>query len=403
MKITKTLKHAFKMVVHSKLRSWLTILGIVIGVASVIAIVSFGDGMEASISNELGSLGTDLVTVSPGVSKAQFVRHGKADFGGVSASDSDQIIGRSDLQVIKGISGIELIETEIDGNVDIYFLGESGSVSLTGVDQKVWSKITTEEIEDGRILGTSDQNVIVIGDKLANDYFENQIGINKIITIEDKAFRVVGVLSEGSGNNIYMPISASYELIEDSVRDEYNSIIIKVKEGVNLEEFVENLEYRLRLSRHVTEKEQDFTVRSNAASAEMRNTMIGTMTTFLTAIAAISLIVGAVGVANTMFTSVIEKTKEIGIMKAIGAKNNDILFIFLFNAAIIGLIGGIVGLGLGYVLSAGMAAMMGVETIITIQTIAMALGVSIGVGLISGLIPAYQASQQNPVDALRSE
>ncbi len=401
MKPHKSFRHALNMVIHSKLRSWLTIIGIVIGVASVIAIIAIGDGMEAEMNNQMGDLGVDLVTVTPGASRAgKFGPGGGEDSGGTASSD---ILDKKDLQIIKGFSEVGYVDTRISGSVDAYYLGEEGSLSLTGVDQKVWKDINTDELDSGRLLDSADSNVIVIGYKLANEYFDDKIGINKIIYIEGTAFRVVGILEDGTGNSIYIPINSAYNVLEDSVKGEYDSIVIKIKSDVDPDVFVEELEEKLMISRHVNKDDKDFTVSSNAQMAEMRTEMMGTVTTFLTAIAAISLIVGSVGVANTMFTSVLEKTKQIGIMKAIGAKNSDIMSIFLFNAAIIGVIGGISGLIVGVLVSKLAGLALSIDAVISFGTIALAIGVSIFVGLLAGAIPAYQASQLSPVEALRSE
>lgn len=387
------------MVIHSKLRSWLTIIGIVIGVASVIAIVSVGDGMEQSVNEQLGDLGSDIVTLSPGYSKSKQFSHGRASWSG--GSNSEAALTRTDVQVLKGIPDVKFIDTHVSGQAEVYYIGEEGTLSITGVDQKVWSDMTTDETSVGRLLDSADQNVIVIGHNLAHEYFDKEIGINQILTIEGRAFRVVGVLEEGTRNSIIMPINSAYQVLDDKTIDEYDSIIMKVDES-DLQSTVEYIEKRLMLTRHVTDDDKDFTLYSNQQLNESKNEMLSTMTAFLTLIAAISLIVGAVGIANTMFTSVIEKTKEIGIMKAIGAKNRDILFIFLFNSAAIGLTGGLLGVMFGYLLS-GAFNMMGMTTVVKMVTVLAALGVSVFVGMIAGLIPAVQASELNPVDALRYE
>jgi putative ABC transport system permease protein len=187
MKLSKCLKHALNMVLHSKLRSWLTILGIVIGVASVIAIVSLGEGMEQSMTEQIGDLGWDIITITPGFSRGGDMRFGAG--AGARANDEETVLDRTDVQALRGLSDIELIDTHIRGNVDVSYRGKSGSVSLTGVDQKVWSQITTDEIREGRMLDSADQNVIVIGGRLADSYFDQPLGINKVITIEDSAFR----------------------------------------------------------------------------------------------------------------------------------------------------------------------------------------------------------------------
>lgn len=412
MKLSKCLKHALNMVVHSKLRSWLTILGIVIGVASVIAIVSLGEGMEKSMTEQLGDLGGDIITITPGFSRGGDIRLGLGGGGaqttGTQATDEETVLDRTDVQALRGLSDIEFIDTQIKGNVDVSYLGKSGSVTLTGVDQKVWSLITTDEIREGRMLDNADQNVIVIGGGLADNFFDQPLGINKVITIEDSAFRIVGILDDVS-NNIIMPIQMAYQLMDDKEEDVYDSIVVKIKDENKIDAVIEMIEYKLMITRHVTETDRDFSVSSSQQITEMRSEMLGSMSAFLTAIAAVSLLVGSVGISNTMFTSVLEKTKEIGIMKAIGARNKDILAIFLFNAGLIGLAGGIVGVILGIILSGVMPYLMSDMplarggTFVSVDIIIIALSVSVLVGIIAGFVPAYQGSKLRPVDALRYE
>ena len=413
MKLSKCLKHALNMVVHSKLRSWLTILGIVIGVASVIAIVSLGEGMEKSMTEQLGDLGGDIITITPGFSRGGDMQSGGGmrfapEGAGAQATDEETVLDRTDVQALRGLSDIELIDTRIRGNVDVSYLGKSGSVSLTGVDQKVWSLITTDEIREGRMLDSADQNVIVIGGGLADSFFDRPLGINKVITIEDSAFRIVGILDDES-NSIVMPIQMAYQLLDDKEKDVYDSLVVKIRDEDNLDAAIERIESKLMITRHVTETDRDFSVSSGQQMNEMRSEMLSSMSAFLTAIAAVSLLVGSVGISNTMFTSVLEKTKEIGIMKAIGARNKDILAIFLFNAGLIGLAGGIVGVILGIILSGIMPYLMSDMplarggTFVSVDIIIIALSVSVLVGIIAGFVPAYQGSKLRPVDALRYE
>lgn len=182
------------MVMHSKMRSWLTIIGIVIGVASVVSIMSIGAGLEQDITSQLGGMGADLLTITPGFSKASGFSH-KMSSGGsfvdsATATDEEVVLDRTDVQVLKSIPEILLINTEIKGSAEIYYLGKQGSVTLTGVDQKVWAQITTLVMRDGRILGPADQNVIIIGGRLADDYFEKPLGINKMITIKGHCSKI---------------------------------------------------------------------------------------------------------------------------------------------------------------------------------------------------------------------
>jgi putative ABC transport system permease protein len=402
------------MVMHSKLRSWLTILGIVIGVGAVVGIMSIGGGMQERMSDQLGGLGGDLLTLRVGYSRGASMfgpsdRDGGGAFGtGATATDEEPVLDRTDIQALKSIPDIELIDTRISGTVEVSYFGKSGTVSLTGVDQAVWSRITTSEIKEGRMLDAADQNVVVIGARLAESYFDKPIGINQMITIESNVFRVVGILDEES-NSIYMPIQMAYQVLEDSENGVYDSIIIKIKDEEQLDAVMAKIEDKLMMVRHVTDKTQDFSLISSKQMQETRSAMMSTMNTFLLAIAAVSLIVGAVGIANTMFTSVLEKTKEIGIMKAIGARNKDIMRIFLLHAALIGLVGGVLGIFFGALLSGALPALMGETgmlrggTFVALNSVIIALSVSVGIGVISGIIPAYRASKLKPVDALRYE
>ncbi len=399
MKILKCLKHALNMVFTAKLRSWLTIIGIVIGVASVVVIVGVGNGMEASINDQLGDLGQDSISLTSGASKAQGFGHGKQ--GSTSSSSSDPITNK-EMQALKGFSEIEFIMESISGSADVYYMGSDGTLTVSGINAQVWQNYITDNLDKGRYLGPSDANVIVIGYKLANEYFDDQIGINQILTIEGKAFRVVGILEDGTGNNIYMPINSAFDILDTKIKGEYDKIQVIPKNDVDIEELTDKIDTKIMYTRHVTQKDKDYTVSNTLQLTNMRGEMLSTLTTFLTGIAAISLLVGAVGIANTMFTSVLEKTKQIGIMKAIGARNKDILIIFLFNASIIGLVGGLAGISFGWVL-AKLFTQMGMNTIISLTSVGQALFVAVAAGVVAGFIPAKQASKLNPVDALRYE
>jgi putative ABC transport system permease protein len=417
MKPGKAFKHALDMVLHSKLRSWLTILGIVIGVASVISIVSLGEGLQSTLLNQFGGLGADLITITPGASRgANFLRLGGPDEGpagafgggGSQASSKNITLTKSDVQVVRGVPDISYIETEISGSVKASYLGKSGTVRVTGVDPAVWSKVTTLKTSSGRFLDAADQNVIVIGGRLASSYFGKPIGLNQMLTVGSSSYRVVGILNESS-TSVYMPIQAAYSVIDSKTVGQYDSVILKAKSADTVDSVISAVTAKLMNSRHVTNRTIDFTVSSNQAVQQTRSSAMSSMATFLVALAAVSLIVGAIGIANTMFTSVLEKTKEIGIMKSVGAKNSDILAIFLMNAALIGLVGGCLGILLGAIFSGLLPTIIGGTPfirsggIISLNSVLMAVSVSVGAGVLAGIIPAYQASKLKPVDALRYE
>jgi len=229
----------------------------------------------------------------------------------------------------------------------------------------------------------------------------------------------VGILKEsggfgGSDSGIIMPIQAARDTLDDVGSDELDSITIKVSDAGLIDTTMQDIDARLMIERHVTNRTKDYSISSSKTMQETINSAVQSITLFLGAIAAVSLLVGAVGIANTMFTTVLEKTKEIGIMKAIGAKNRDIMTIFMLNSALVGVVGGLIGIVLGAIASTMMPAGMGISmpgrmgrgiggTLITPELLFYALSIAIGIGMIAGLIPAYRASKLKPVDALRYE
>jgi putative ABC transport system permease protein len=401
-------KLALNMLFHSKLRSWLTIIGIVIGVGAVVGIISLGDNMQAQVQERLASIDLTNIIITPGYSKAQSQGPGFARFG---SSTSTALLTKHDIDALRGIDGIAYVSGQISGREDVSFNGKNASLSIMGVDPQVWQYMNTIEIESGRVLEPADNYVVVIGSGVASGIYDKDIGVNQIISIKGKSFRVIGVMKEQGGSEdreIYMPMDAAVNVVTDAKKDVYDSIQVKTKSVDIVDTVSETVEKRLMISRHINKADdKDFTIIALKSMAQTITSMISSMTLFLGAIAAVSLIVGAVGIANTMFTSVLEKTKDIGTMKAIGAKNKDILMIFLFNSAMVGLVGGILGVMLGFVVSSALQAMMGGGMTssggISPSLIAQGLLLAVMVGVTSGMIPAYRASKLKPVDALRYE
>ena len=419
MRFNKSLKLAVNILVHSKLRSWLTIIGIVIGIAAVVAIVSIGAGMQQNVESRLGGLGADIITISPGGGRASAGFRGPPghEQGSTATVTTAENLTKKDVLVLQAVGGIEYIQGTVSGRGEMYYLGEKATISIDGVDPLVWKEMTTSELESGRFLGPSDYNVVVVGSRIAKNTFKQPLTLNRMITIEEKAFKVVGILKESGGfggddNKIIMPIKAARDTLEDVGSDEFDSIVLKATNTDDVDQIMEEADKKLMISRHLTEKGKDFSIRSAKSTQETMSDITQTMTLFLGAIAAVSLLVGAVGIANTMFTSVLEKTKEIGIMKSIGAKNRDIMMIFLLNSAIVGLVGGLLGICLGTGIASllpllGMKMMgmgrEGMTTAVTPMLLIYALLISIGIGMVAGVIPAYRASKLKPVDALRYE
>jgi len=425
MRLKKSFKLAMNILVHSKLRSWLTILGIVIGVAAIVAIVSIGEGAQASVNSRLSGLGADIITVSPGFERASFGFRGGGEGGGRDSATSTTAKNLTirDVQVIKNIEGVAFVNGIVSGRGTMTYLAQTGSVSIQGVDTNSWSRVTTSELDSGRFLGPGDlnENVIVLSNRIATSLFKKQIGLNMMVQINipnvaGRTFKVVGILKSTSGgfgggdNTVYMPISAARAILNNG-NDKLDSITIKTSSADVVDQVVNTTNDRLTLSRHVAGNKKDFTVTSAQAIQANVQSITQTFTIFLAAIAAVSLLVGAVGIANTMFTSVLEKTKEIGVMKAIGAKNSDIMTIFLLNSGLVGLVGGVLGIVLGSSISFFLPSLIslnvgiagGLKTVIPVSLLVEAIVVSVMIGMIAGAIPAYRASKLKPVDALRYE
>jgi putative ABC transport system permease protein len=241
--------------------------------------------------------------------------------------------------------------------------------------------------------------------------YDQEIGLNRLLAIEGRSYRVVGILAEGESDSaIIMPIDSAVDIIDDAETDVFDSIVVKADDVDNVETVVEDIEEKLMISRHVmNDDDRDFSVSDSLSMAESFSEMMASFTIFLGAIAGVSLVVGSVGIANTMFTSVLERTKEIGTMKAIGAKNSDIMMIFLFNSALVGFVGGVLGIVLSLILTSFFPylglPMTRSSTGMTVAPDLMLLGIGLAmfIGIISGIIPAYNASKMKPVDALRYE
>ena len=452
----KILKIALSMVKANKLRSWLTIIGVIIGIASVMAIVTTGEYFEKEVTETLEGFGGDTITIVAStpfhITDEEFVIENLEDpeesseYSGVSSEinietdrgkketetdmsdylESDSIeeaeLTKMDVFALRSIPAIEYINVNVEKDAELKFGGESTWVWVKGVDPGVWPRISKKELEQGRMLKAGDRNVVVLSNELAKESFGKEIRLNQMILLNGKSYRVIGILEESGGllggftglfgSSVYMPYQDVYSLASDEdlpERETYSSIELKLYKGADYSSSIQEIENKLRISRRVNEDTQDFYVNSNREAIEGVRKLINGLTAFLAFIAGISLLVGSTGIANTMFTSVLEKTKEIGIMKAIGAKNRDIMLIFLCNSAMISLVGGIIGILLGTAAVQAVLLFLSIrmnvpfEFALSLKAAFVATFVSILVGLIAGLVPAKNASELKPVDALRYE
>jgi putative ABC transport system permease protein len=458
MKPGKILKIALNMVKANKLRSWLTIIGIIIGIASVMTIVTTGEYFEKEVTETLEGFGGDTITIVAStpfqVTDEEFTVEdsentvGSSEASGENSETTAKIeeneaeaqtntsspveleqvteaqLTNMDVLTLRSIPAIEYINVNVNKDAEMKIGGESTNVWVQGVDPGVWPKIAKKDMEQGRMLEKGDKNVVVLSNELAKKTFQREIRLSEIILLNDKLYRVVGILANGGGllggltgafgSSIYMPYQDVYSLSSDDSssereRDVYSSIEVKLTKEADYDAALKEIERKLRLSRRVTEDAQDFYVNSQKEAIESTRKLINGLTAFLAFIAGISLLVGSTGIANTMFTSVLEKTKEIGIMKAIGAKNRDIMLIFLCNAAMISLVGGIIGILLGTAAVQAILLLLSIkmkvpfEFVLSFKATFISTFVSIIVGLIAGLVPAKNASELKPVDALRYE
>jgi putative ABC transport system permease protein len=297
---------------------------------------------------------------------------------------------------------------------------EKTSISITGVDISVWRSMVTTQLDSGRYLQPGDSNAVVIGYSLAHGTFLQPITLNRPVNIGGKTFfKVVGILvSSGGGfggggdNAVYMPNDQTRDVITTNVSlNTFTSIMVKVTDPNLANQVSAAITTKLMASRHVNPRTQDFTVIEFASIQAQITSVVQSISLFLAAIAAVSLLVGAVGIANTMFMSVMERTRQIGLLKALGATDNEVMKLFIMEAGLFVFVGGVIGIIIGVSISVlislvglGMTGPGGgMNAVISPDLLIFALAFSIFVGIISGVAPARSAAKMNPVDALRFE
>ncbi|VVB73876.1 MacB-like periplasmic core domain protein [uncultured archaeon] len=407
-------KLAVNSLMKRKLRSWLTMLGVVIGVAAIVSLVSVATGMNQSISSRLNTFGANILQISPGGSQASRtgpgVFAGAGDGGGPREFDAS-VFGRqtatltaTDERLVKQVPGIAYASGTISGRATVSYKNKNASVTILGVDPLTYWQMTTANLSSGRLLSSSDTSSVIIGSRVYNQTFGTDL-INEYVKIDGKSFHVVGELASSTSSfssaddTIIMPISAAKSILNKTT---LSSIMVSVADDADIAAVSDEITTALLSAHHVTSDKQDFTITSQESMQSTISSITGTMTLFLGGIGAISLLVGAIGVANTMFMSVLERTKEIGILKALGMTSGDITVLFLIESAMIGLIGGILGVMLSFVASYAMA-LFSIPSAITFELAALAVAFSALVGVASGVAPARNAARLEPIEALSYE
>lgn len=408
MSLWQAILEALESLLSNKLRSALTILGIVIGVAAVIAMLGIGAGAEETITGEIQGVGTNLLFVIQGGSSD--VRNPKP----LTLGDADAIADSFAAPSVAGVS------SALRGSVEVSKTGETARTSVLGVTAN-YNEIGNVAVREGEfinenhILGRS--SVILLGTDVAEDLFGTRSGlVGEIVRVEGQNFRVIGVLEEKGGSafsnqddQVLVPLTtAQIRLMRRTNRDQVDVLYVQTQNAEVIPRAKQEISQILR-KRHRTELgEDDFTIISQQDIISVASSITNVLTIFLGGIAAISLLVGGIGIMNIMLVSVVERTREIGLRKALGATKLDILFQFLAESLLLSLVGGVVGIGFGWLISSVVGRIaaandVSINPVISLQSILLATIFSIAVGLFFGIYPANRAASLQPVEALRYE
>ena len=395
---------AWASLVANKLRSLLTMLGIIIGVAAVIALVSIGNGVKQDIEDSISSLGSNLLVVLPGAPRTPGARPSQGSMKSLKISD---------YEAIAKLEGVKAASPMTNGSYVVIYQNKNWTTSVAGVNAN-FQDVNNWTMTSGRFF--SDKNVqnrervAVVGQTVVKNLFADEDPVGKEIRVKNIPFRVIGVLkSKGNGtmgndqdDTVLIPYTTSMERVEgiDYLRRVY--VVAKDDEGIDrLQADIENL---LRVRHNIKDTNlDDFNIQNMKSIMDTVAQTTGTFTLFLGAVAAISLVVGGIGIMNIMLVSVTERTREIGVRKALGATYSVIVTQFLIEAVVISLMGGFIGIAFGIGASKVIGMVSGMSTIVSVPTIIMSFAFSMAIGLIFGIYPARKAAKLNPIDALHYE
>lgn len=395
---------AWASLIANKMRSILTMLGIIIGVAAVIALVSIGNGVKQDIQNSISSLGSNLLMVMPGAPRTPGVR---------PSAGSMKSLKVSDYEAIAKLDGVKAASPMTNGSYVVIYQNKNWTTSVSGVSYN-YLDVNNWSMKSGRFLSEKNvqnrERVAVVGKTVVKNLFGDEDPVGAEIRVKNIPFRIIGVLnSKGSGamgndqdDMVIIPYTTAMERVEGV--DYLRMIYVTGKDENGIDRLQSDIENLLRVRHGIKDTNlDDFNIQNMNSIMETMEETTGTLTLFLGAVAAISLVVGGIGIMNIMLVSVTERTREIGVRKALGATYSVIVTQFLIEAVVISLMGGIIGiiLGIGSSKLIGMAS--GMSTVISIPTIVMSFAFSMAIGLIFGIYPARKAAKLNPIDALHYE
>lgn len=395
---------AWASLIANKMRSILTMLGIIIGVAAVIALVSIGNGVKQDIQNSISSLGSNLLMVMPGAPRTPGVRPSQGSMKSLKVSD---------YQAISKLDGVKAASPYTANSYVTIYQSKNWTTTVSGVSSN-FQDVNNWTMAEGRFISSKNvenrERVAVVAQTVVKNLFAGEDPVGKEIRVKNIPFRVIGVLnSKGNGTMgndqddvIFIPYTTAMERVEgvDYLRMVY--VVASDDNGIDrLQSDIENL-LRVRHSIKDTNLD-DFNIQNMKSIMETMEQTTGTLTLFLGAVAAISLVVGGIGIMNIMLVSVTERTREIGIRKALGATYFVIVTQFLIEAVVISLMGGLIGIALGIGASKLIGLASGMSTVISVPTIVLSFAFSMAIGLVFGIYPARKAAKLNPIDALHYE
>lgn len=395
---------AWASLVANKLRSLLTMLGIIIGVAAVIALVSIGNGVKQDIEDSISSLGSNLLVVMPGAPRTPGVRPSQGSMKSLKISD---------YEAIAKLEGVKAASPMTNGSYVVIYQNKNWTTSVAGVNSN-FQDVNNWTMTSGRFF--SDKNVqnrervAVVGQTVVKNLFADEDPVGKEIRVKNIPFRVIGVLkSKGNGtmgndqdDTVLIPYTTSMERVEGI--DYLRRVYVVAKDDESIDRLQADIENLLRVRHNIKDTNlDDFNIQNMKSIMETVAQTTGTFTLFLGAVAAISLVVGGIGIMNIMLVSVTERTREIGVRKALGATYSVIVTQFLIEAVVISLMGGFIGIAFGIGASKVIGMVSGMSTIVSVPTIIMSFAFSMAIGLIFGIYPARKAAKLNPIDALHYE
>ena len=397
---------AYKNTKQRKLRSWLTMIGIFIGIAAVVALIALSEGMQVAIQEQFSQLGSDKL----------IVQSAESSFGPPGTGVTHPLT-KDDKKVVEQAKGVKISVGRLLRSVEIKFNDQvkfayAGTVpDNNNLDE--WNLVyeaNDNEIESGRLLKRGDNYKVMVGYSFYDNFFKKSVNVRDKLTIEGQKFEVVGVLKKRGNplqdSAIVMPEQALKEIL--SIGDEYDLIALQVNDETEISAVEDRLKADLRQQRNVEEGKEDFSVQTPGSIVATLTTILSIVQGVLVGIAAISLLVGAIGIMNTMYTAVLERTREIGIMKATGAQGSQISWLFLIESGFLGFFGGFIGVSLGIIISKTVEfvafQVFGsflIKAELAPSLLIGALVFSFLVGSLSGLLPARQAAKLTPVEAFR--